>query len=281
VSASSRRGTRWSFAEMMDLDRRGPDSYVGAGPSYPWGGLYGGQIVAQSLVAAARTVEPAFRIHSLHAYFIRKGDAAEPIRFDVDRLHDGRSFATRSVVATQSNGAILQMSASFQAGEAGRYIQTAPFPDLPPPGGVADAPWLHLFDRRPVVDEDGRAAAWLRIADLPPQDPVVTAAALAYLSDDLASDCVRSRQQAVDGVTGRHWNGISLDHAIWFQHPLDGGDWQLHDFRCEAIGSPRGLATGRVFSAAGTHLATVAQEVLLRPVKDATAGAPPPPQLSA
>lgn len=281
MSAGNRPLGGGSFAEMMELDRRGPDSYVGTGPSYPWGGLYGGQIVAQSLVAAARTVGSTFRIHSLHAYFIRRGDAEEPIRFDVDRLHDGRSFATRSVVASQSNGAILQMSASFQAGEQGRYIQTAPFPDLPPPDALTDAPWLHLFDRRPVVDADGRAAAWLRIADVPPEDPVGAAAALAYLSDDLASDCVRSRQQAVDGVTGRHWNGISLDHAIWFQHPPSGGDWQLHDFRCEAIGSPRGLATGRVFSADGTHLATVAQEVLLRPVREATATTPPPPRLSA
>src|SRR5512133_1394882 len=103
---------------MMQLEQHGPDTWVGEGPRYPWGGLYGGQIVAQALQAAALTVDPRFLPHSLHAYFIRRGDHAQPVRFEVDRVRDGRSFVTRAVVARQSMGAILNLSASFQVAEA-------------------------------------------------------------------------------------------------------------------------------------------------------------------
>lgn len=256
------------FPEMMALDDRGPDSLIGRGPRYPWGGLFGGQIVAQSLVAAAATVDPAFRIHSLHAYFIRKGDADEPIRFDVDRLRNGRNFVTRAVVAKQSRGAILHMSASFQTGQVDCYVQTHEFPeDAPDPDTITNSSWSPMIDRRFVTDEGGRALAWLRIPEAPAGDPVHAAAALAYMSDDLATDAVRSQQQAADGVTGRHWNGISLDHAIWFHRTPVGDGWQLHDFRCEGVGIPRGLARGQIFAADGTHMATVTQEVLLLPIE--------------
>ena len=105
------------FATMMALEPHGTDVWVGTGPRYPWGGLYGGQIVAQALRAGTFTVDPAFRVHSLHAYFIRRGDAAEPIRFEVDRVRNGRSFCTRRVTARQSVGVILEMTASFQVDE--------------------------------------------------------------------------------------------------------------------------------------------------------------------
>src|SRR5262245_23723806 len=104
---------------MMRLESHGPDTFVATGPQYPWGGLYGGQIIAQALRAASLTVEPTYRLHSLHAYFIRLGDAGEPIRLEVDRIRNGRSFLTRRVVARQSVGAILGMSASFHVPEDG------------------------------------------------------------------------------------------------------------------------------------------------------------------
>jgi acyl-CoA thioesterase-2 len=252
------------FVEMMRLDRRGPDSYIGHGPSYPWGGLYGGQIVAQALVAGATTVDPAFRVHSLHAYFIRKGDAAEPIRFDVDRLRNGRNYVTRAVVASQSRGAILHMSASFQSGPAGRYRQAHAFPAVSGPDGAAESGWSPMLERRTLEEAGGRALAWLRIPGCPESDAVMAAAALAFLSDDLATEAVRSEVQAAEGPGGPDWDGVSLDHAIWFHHLPTGAAWQLHDFRCDGIGVPRGLAWGQVFGADGTHLATVAQEVLLR-----------------
>lgn len=250
---------------MMTLHERGPDSLIAKGPRYPWGGLFGGQIVAQSLAAAATTVEERFHVHSLHAYFIRKGDAEEPIRFDVDRLRNGRNFVTRAVVARQSRGAILHMSASFTSTPAARYTETSPFPDVPSADSIAESSWSRMLNRRRVIDAGGRSMAWLRIADAPADDPVLAAAALAFLSDDLATDSVRSKQQTVDGDPDRHWSGVSLDHAIWFHHPVIGNDWQLHDFRCQGLGTPRGLSTGQVYSPAGIHLATVAQEVLIRP----------------
>lgn len=251
---------------MMELGVQEPDRLVGTGPRYPWGGLYGGQIVAQALRAAATTVDPKYKVHSLHAYFIRKGDASEPIRFEVDRLRDGRNYVTRSVVARQSSGAILHMSSSFQSQQQDHFVDALAFPSVPAPGALADNSWSGMFDREFISDTDGRAMAWLRIPEAPPDDPVLAACALAYLSDDLATDAVRSEKQRLDGITeGRHWNGISLDHAIWFHHPIVGNDWQLHDFRCEGLGFPRGLAVGRVYSSDGAHLATVAQEVLLRP----------------
>src|SRR5580704_15061342 len=115
---------------MMQLAVQEPDRLIGTGPRYPWGGLYGGQIVAQSLRAAALTVEPGFRVHSLHAFFIRRGDHEEPIRFEVERLRNGRSFVTRAVVARQSTGAIFNMSASFQVAEEATDVQAAEAPSV-------------------------------------------------------------------------------------------------------------------------------------------------------
>ena len=249
---------------MMNLEEKSSDRFVGRGPHYPWGGLYGGQIVAQALRAAAATVDTEYAVHSLHAYFIRKGDAEEPIEFEISRLRDGRSFVTRSVVATQSTGAILNMSASFNKGGAERYRQPNVFPSVPNPDVVKDDSWSPMFSRRYIGESEGRAISWLRVPGADPEDPVTAACALAYLSDDLATDAVRSHKQHLDGAKTRQWNGISLDHAIWFHRQFDGSDWQLHDFRCEGIGFPRGLAVGQVYSPDGTHLATVAQEVLLR-----------------
>ena len=138
------------FATMMTLESHGPDTFVGIGPKYPWGGLYGGQIVAQALRAAAATVDPVFRVHSLHSYFIRRGDHEEPIRFEVDRIRNGRSFTTRLVVARQAVGAILNMSASFQIDEPGPDAQTAAMPDVTPPDELDGVIGFGMFARWPT-----------------------------------------------------------------------------------------------------------------------------------
>jgi acyl-CoA thioesterase II len=258
------------FTEMMELEQHGPDTYVGAGPAYPWGGLYGGQIVAQSLRAAAATVDAAYRVHSLHAYFIRRGDHAQPIRFEVDRLRDGRSFVTRAVVARQSMGAILNMSASFQLDQPTEGVQTATAPEVPGPDEVEAQGWSSMFERRQLSTEPGRAAGWFRVPDLHPapgaagvtDDPVLTACALAYVSDDLPADAVVSLRRKT--LPGHEWFGISLDHAIWFQRRVPAGEWQLHEVRCDGLQPPRGLSVAHVFSTDGDHMATVTQEVLVR-----------------
>ena len=146
---------------MMALEPHGPDTYVGVGPSYPWGGLYGGQIVAQGLRAASLTVDDAFHAHSLHAYFIRPGNPDEPIRFEVDRTRNGRSFVTRRVEARQSGGAILTLAASFHVDEGGPQVQTATMPEVEGPDELSSTGWSEQFERRfgRVHEQSGRAAA--------------------------------------------------------------------------------------------------------------------------
>lgn len=254
---------------MMALEPHGPDTFVATGPSYPWGGLYGGQIVAQALRAATLTVEAPFVLHSLHAYFIRLGNAAEPIRLEVDRIRNGRSFLTRRVVARQAVGAILNMSASFQIPESEEIaVQTEAMPALPAPETLPRETWTDMLDRR-FAPEDlapGRVAAWMRLNEDLGDDPVLNACALAYLSDDLPTDAVVARHPERGprgGNERRFWNA-SLDHAIWFHRPMRAHDWHLHDFTCHGLLGTRGLSIGAIFDAAGRHLATVSQEVLIR-----------------
>lgn len=252
---------------MMALVPHGPDTFVGVGPEYPWGGLYGGQIVAQGLRAAGLTVEPAFRPHSLHAYFVRRGDATEPIRFEVDRVRNGRSFCTRTVSARQSTGAILTMTASFQVDEEQPDLQSATMPAVPGPDEVPSDSWSPAFDRRFIGDPDrdsGPVRAWLRVTDDLGDDPLVHACGIAYMSDDLPTDGPRSVHP--DRRPGEHgtFMSASLDHAVWFHRPARADVWHLEEVRSSGIAGGRGVALVEVFLADGTHAATVAQEVLIR-----------------
>ena len=257
---------------MMQLEPHGTDAYVGVGPGYPWGGLYGGQIVAQGLRAGAATVDERFRVHSLHAYFVRRGDQDEPIRYEVDRTRNGRSFVTRQVVARQSVGAILTMSLSFQVDEAGHDVQIATLPDIPPPESLSGESWSPMFERRFVGlrnEEEGRGIAWMRLVDEVGEDPVLQACALAYLSDDLPTDAVVAlHPERPSPDTGDAFEygfmSASLDHAIWFHRPLVADEWHVHDFTSHGYLSSRGLAVGHVLTREGAHVATIAQEVLLR-----------------
>jgi acyl-CoA thioesterase-2 len=252
------------FSEMMALEPHGPDTFVGVGPRYPWGGLYGGQIVAQGLRAAGLTVEPMFHVHSLHAYFIRRGDHTEPIRFEVDRVRNGRSFVTRRVIARQAVGAILSMSASFQVQEDAPEVQVAQLPDVPAPGETPPSEqWSQIFERRftPLHDERGRANGWLRMHEQLEDDPLIHACALAYESDDLPTDAARSLRP---DLADEDIYGTSLDHAVWFHRPARADDWLCHDLVCHGLMSSRGLSVGHVFTADGVHVASVSQEVLLR-----------------
>ncbi|MBV6509028.1 MAG: Acyl-CoA thioesterase 2 [Acidimicrobiales bacterium] len=253
---------------MMALEEHGPDTYVGVGPRYVWGGLYGGQIVAQGLYAASATVDDAYRIHSLHAYFIRSGDAGEPIRFEVDRIRNGRSLTTRRVVARQSVGAILNMAASYQVDEAAPEVQTAQMPEVPGPDEVIPHNWSPVFERRmlPNLDLPGRSTGWLRMSEQMGADPVLQACALAFLSDDLPTEAVIAQHPERPDPGGNEYPfwSASLDHAVWFHRPFAADEWHLHDFTCHGLMSSRGLAVGEVFTQAGRHVATVAQEVLLR-----------------
>lgn len=256
------------FRTMMTLEPHGPDTFVASGPRYPWGGLYGGQIIAQALRATTLTVDPAYRLHSLHAYFIRLGDAGEPIRLEVDRIRNGRSFLTRRVVARQSVGAILNMAASFQAPEEGPTIQTERMPTVPRAEDLKEDSWSPLFARR-FLREDiapGRIGAWLKLGEDLGNDPVLNACGLAYLSDDLPCDAVVARhpQRAPRDASERPFWNASLDHAIWFHGPIRANQWHLHDFTCRGLTGTRGVSIGSIFDASGKQVATVSQEVLIR-----------------
>lgn len=265
------------LAEILDLSSHGADVYVGTGPTYPWGGLYGGQIVAQALQAATLTVDdPELHVHSLRSYFIRRGDQTEPVRYEVDRLRNGRSFCTRRVVARQATGAILNLEASFQRAEPSVDIETVNKPGpLPDPDTLDGTSWSTTFLRRFVEKEalsdgerdgSGRAAAFLRVVeDLP--DPRLWAPALAYLSDDLPTDAVVRAHpigREPEEVIYANIFSASLDHTIWFHRLRSPAEWQLHDFTCHTFVGGRGLSIGHVFAVDGTHIATIAQEVLLR-----------------
>jgi acyl-CoA thioesterase-2 len=259
------------FVAMLELHPHGPDVWVGSGPRYPWGGLYGGQIVAQALRAAAATVEPQFRVHSLHAYFIRRGDHSEPVRYEVDRVRNGRSFVTRTVTARQAVGVILSLSASFQVDEEAPEVQATDIPDVPPPGELTNDSWSTMFDRAtvPTPDLPGRARGWLRVNGDVGDDPVLNACALAYLSDDYPTDSVVALRPDRP-APGDEWGdddgfvAFSLDHAIWFHRPLRASNWHLTAMVSHGLISSRGLSVGHVFTESGIHVATISQEVLLR-----------------
>jgi acyl-CoA thioesterase II len=257
------------FATMMVLEPHGTDVWVGMGPRYPWGGLYGGQIVAQALRAGTFTIDPAFRVHSLHAYFIRSGDHTEPIRFEVDRVRNGRSFCTRRVTARQSVGVILEMTASYQVDEDAPTAQTALMPEVPPPGDLTDDSWSPIFERRVAFRGRGEVASWMRIAGDIGDEPGLHACGLAYLSDDLPTDAVVSLYpgQDTDSPAEGRFFSASLDHAIYFHRPMAADRWQLQSFTCHGLMSSRGVSVGYVFAEDGTHVATVVQEVLLRKVR--------------
>jgi acyl-CoA thioesterase II len=257
------------FVTMMALEPHGPDVWVGAGPRYPWGGLFGGQIVAQALRAATFTVDGSYRVHSLHAYFIRSGDHTEPIRFEVDRVRNGRSFCTRRVTARQSVGVILNLAASYQVDEPGPRVQTAAMPELAPPGELTDDSWSEIFERRVAPPQRGEIRAWARLAKPIGDDPALQACALAYISDDFPTEAVVSLMPDWDRriPPERQFFSASLDHAIWFHRAVDVDDWHVHAATSHGLMSSRGVSVGHVFTADGAHLATVSQEVLLRPAR--------------
>jgi acyl-CoA thioesterase-2 len=266
-----------SLEKLFELSLHGTDVMVGEGFPYPWGGLYGGHIVAQSLRAASTTVEEGFLPHSVRAYFIRRGDNSETVRYEVDRIRNGRSFCTRRVVARQSNGAILNLEASYQLPEDSPEISAVTLPpDVPRPNELPPAEtWSPYIEQRDVPrefissdgrDGSGRLLSWYRTVENFGGDQLLNRCALAYLSDDLPTGAV---MRGVPELR-KKWDvenaffSASLDHTVWFHRDVDASAWHLYDMNCHAYINGRGLAFGYVFHEDGTHVATVAQETLVR-----------------
>jgi len=268
------------------------DVFIGRSQPMPHGRVFGGQVLAQSVIAAGRTVndledaaERPRRIHSLHGYFLRPGDSNHPIRFTVERLRDGHSFSARRVHAIQYGRPILSMITSFQTHSKGLDHQDS-VPAAPDPetlqtvaevfAGVDD-PQASFWSNDKAVDlrhvegaiyiRPGRQLAsrqsvWLKTMGALPDDPLVNAAVLAYCSD-------YSLLEPVLRCHGLAWSDnrlrvASLDHAMWFHRPGRADDWTLYTQDSPSASSGRGLASGRMFTADGVLLATVAQEGMIR-----------------
>jgi acyl-CoA thioesterase-2 len=248
----------------------GQDVFTGTSQPEPLGRVFGGQVMAQSLVAAQRTIVGDRPVHSLHAYFLRPGDLTVPITFTVDRIHDGRSFATRRTQASQDGVPILSMIASFQTPDDGLDHQVAMPEGLPEPEDVA---WAtdRAFDMRHVPspvyfsvegDHVEHQAVWLRATGTLPDDPDLHRASLLYASDYTLLEPVY-RRHGVPLVTPG-LKVASLDHAMWWHRPARVDEWLLYVQESPTAVGGRGLSLGRVYDRAGTLVASVAQEGMVR-----------------
>ncbi|BCH22293.1 acyl-CoA thioesterase II [Mesorhizobium sp. L-8-10] len=273
---------------ILDLEELEHNLYRGRSPKVNWQRVFGGQTIAQALVAAQRTVEPDRRVHSLHGYFMLPGDTTVPIVYQVDRIRDGGSFTTRRVVAVQHGQAIFSLEASFQVEEKGLEHQFAMPDDVPPPDSLKSQRELleqaenvpenirrfwareRPLDMRPVnVDHytsreklPPRQNIWLRTTGPVPADRTMQAAVLAYLSDMTLLDT--STFAHGRAVFDRDLQVASLDHAMWFHRPhlLDG--WLLYTQDSPSSSGARGFTRGAIYAEDGTLIASVAQEGLIR-----------------
>lgn len=272
---------------ILELEQLEVNLFRGTTPAVGMQRVYGGQVIAQALVAATRTVEGVLP-HSLHAYFLLAGDPSIPIVYEVDRIRDGRSFTTRRVVAIQRGSAIFSMSASFHNDEPGLENQM-PMPDVPHPDqlpgieeiknsvlpGLPEAVRRYFLRERPIelrpVDfsrysgkpQPGhRFNIWLRTTAPLPDDPAIHRCALAYASDLTLLDTALLPHQR--SVFEPSIMGASLDHAIWFHRPFRADQWLLYAQDSPNLHGSRGFARGLLFAADGTLVASTAQEGLLR-----------------
>lgn len=274
---------------ILDLEKLEHNLYRGVSPKVTWIRVFGGQVVAQSLVAAQRTVSDGRHVHSLHGYFMLPGDPSMPIVYSVDRIRDGNSFTTRRVVATQKGHAIFSLEASFQKDEDGLDYQYPMPADIPPPEVLDERKelmarasleipdnirrfWEHdrPIDMKPVTLEHytsrdplpPRQNVWVRANGPVPGDRALQSAVLAYLSD----------MTLLDTATFPHGRAVfdpdlqvaSLDHAMWFHRSDDLSGWLLYSQDTPSSSGSRGFTRGMLYTRTGTLVASVAQEGLIR-----------------
>jgi acyl-CoA thioesterase-2 len=270
---------------LLDLERLEDNLFRGQSRDIGAPQVFGGQVLGQALVAASRTVDGRL-VHSLHAYFLRRGDVNAPIVFEVDRSRDGGSFTSRRVVAIQHGQPILTMSASFQTGESGMDHQ-APMPEAPPPEGLRDLGEIDAqmldrvpdkvrcfyqhqrpFEFRPVnppsylerVKSAPSKQVWFRVLDRLPDDQPLHRCLLAYISDYHLLDTTTLPH----GVSLLQLQMASIDHAIWFHRDLRVDEWLLYVIDSPSASGARGFGRGAIYSRNGTLVASVAQEGLIR-----------------
>ncbi|ROO27475.1 acyl-CoA thioesterase II [Salinisphaera orenii] len=280
--------------DLLDqLDLEALEQRLFRGSSRDLGGksVFGGQVAGQAMVAATRTVDPAFLAHSMHGYFLRPGDMGAAIVYEVDNIRDGRSFATRRVQAIQHGRPIFSMLASFHVEESG-YTHQMSMPDVADPEDLASHDelrhaWVDALDRvpeslreavgrevaidmRPVrpwnmLDPDKREAeqhVWLRAKAPLPDDQALHRAVLTYASDfNLLATSLFPH-----GVSffSPGMQMASIDHALWFHREFAVDDWLLYSMDSPGAQDARGLARGLIFNRAGELVASVVQEGLIR-----------------
>lgn len=274
-----------ALLDLLDVAPAGTDEFTATNLAKPDGRVFGGQVIAQALVAAGRTVPEGRLPHSLHGYFLRAGDTTRPIDLSVERLRDGRSFSARRTHAAQGDGPILSMIASFQEHQPGIELGQA-MPDVPGPEDVESAMdrmghldhplarfWTHesAFDVRhvggslylgPAPAPDGRQRVWMRTKGALPDDQLLHRAVLAFACDQIMLEPVLRR-------AGLSWltpglSVASLDHAMWWHRDVRVDDWLLFDQDSPTAQGGRGLGSTRVFSREGVLVATIAQEGMVR-----------------
>lgn len=239
---------------------------------------FGGRVAGQSLVSAARTVDPRYRVHSLHGYFLRPGDPVAPTVFLVERVRDGSSFCTRRVSAVQHGKSIFHMQASFQVPQHGIEHQNA-MPSAPEPETIPEISSMIAFDdegfkqfqewdlrrvpRAQLPHLPGKVAeqqVWFRHRDPLPDDPVLHICALAYMSDLT----LLGTSWSVHPEERDRLEVSSLDHAMWFLRPFRADEWLLYDESSPSAGAGRALCQGKIYNRAGDMVAAVMQEGLTR-----------------
>ncbi|MFE2103906.1 acyl-CoA thioesterase II [Streptomyces sp. NPDC059468] len=279
-----------NLLELLDIEQLEEDIFRGRSRSAVVPRVFGGQVAAQALVAAGRTV-PADRLaHSLHAYFLRPGDPGAPIVYSVDRIRDGRSFTTRRVVAVQHGKPIFHLSASFQTHEEGLDHQ-APMPPAPDPETLPTSQErLRGYDHLdPAVVEkfiEAREAIDLRYVDEPPygrfgeprephsqvwfrangkldDDPLLHVVLATYVSDMTLLDAVLLAHGRGGWAVG-DVVGASLDHAMWFHRPCRADEWLLYDQESPSAHGGRGLGQARIYTQDGQLAISVIQEGVVR-----------------
>jgi len=272
----------------LNLEQLEDNLFRGARGNEGWQRVYGGQVLGQALVAAARTVDPTRTIHSLHGYFLLAGDPARPIIYDVERIRDGGSFTTRRVKAIQHGRAIFSMSASFHKAESAFDHQIG-MPNVPSAEELPNPRVLlgNLLDTLPankraywererpidmrIVDvsrymnrekKDPIQHIWLRANGPLPNDPVVHQAVLAYASDFTLLDTALIAHGKL--LFDSDIQLASLDHALWFHRPFRADEWMLYVQDSPNAHGARGFCRGSVYRSDGTLVASVAQEGLMR-----------------
>jgi acyl-CoA thioesterase-2 len=277
---------------LLDLEPIEQDIFRGVSRPAVVPRVFGGQVAAQALVAAGRTVPADRGAHSLHAYFLRPGDPGAPIVYQVDRIRDGRSFTTRRVVAIQHGQPIFHLSASFQAAEEGLEHQE-PMPQAPDPESLPDAADLlpahadkfpdpsvidRLLEARAAVDlryvedppfltagtaREPRSQVWFRTRGKLADDPLLHVCLATYVSDMTLLDSVLLAHGRGGWAVG-DVVGASLDHAMWFHRPFRADEWLLYDQHSPSASGGRGLASARIWTQDGRLAVSVIQEGLVR-----------------